>query len=77
MPAAVLLFQHTFSAADKYAVTQLWPCLQDLAASCMNHIYQQRPSFANILETLETLQQQMQEDPVSMTTQGYDYLNLL
>ena len=43
----------------------------------MNHIYQQRPSFANILEKLETLQQQMQEDPVSMTTQGYDYLNLL
>ena len=43
----------------------------------MNHNYQQRPSFESILVSLEMLQQQMQEDPVSMTTQGYDYLNLL
>ena len=63
--------------ASKYAVTQLCSRLQDLTASCMNHTYQQRPTFASILVSLESLQQQMQEDPVSMTTQGYDYLNLL
>ena len=64
-------------SANKCAVTQLCPCLQDLTASCMNHNYQLRPTFASILVSLEALQQQMQEDPVSMTTQGYDYLNLL
>eukprot|EP00891_Asterochloris_glomerata_P008882 jgi/Astpho2/8882/e_gw1.00129.64.1_t len=53
------------------------PAFWDLTASCMNHNYQLRPTFASILVSLEALQQQMQEDPVSMTTQGYDYLNLL
>ena len=45
--------------------------VQDLGMACMHPDPEERPSFSQIINTLEELSQLALEDPLAMVSEGY------